>query len=69
MENYDGLNEKEKLILAIITSKKRSMSAKQISEELKNNYDIKMSRPTISKYLNDLKKKNFIREVKNGTKI
>lgn len=60
------LTPKEELILSVITSKRRSMTAKQITEALKKE-GVKISRPTVAKYLRFLKAKGYLKELKNGT--
>ena len=47
MKNYD-LSKKERLVLIVLTSRKRSMTAMQISNELKK-YDIKKTQFQIIK--------------------
>ncbi len=58
----NNLNEKEELILSVLSRKKRGMTPKEIAEEL-NKSGIKISRPTVSKYLLSLKKKGYIEEI------
>jgi len=57
------INDIEKVILAIIGKKRRSMSAKEVVEELEK-IGIKLSRPTVAKYLRKLESKGWVG--KNG---
>ncbi len=57
------LNDIEKIILGVIGKKRRSMSAKEITEELLK-IGIKISRPTVAKHLKELEKKGWLG--KNG---
>lgn len=52
----------EKWILLILTKKKRSMTSKQIADELKR-YGFSISRPTIARYLMILREKRKLREL------
>ncbi len=55
----NNLKYMEQLIIAVMSQKRRSMTSKQIVKELEKR-GIKISRPTITKHLKNLKKKGLI---------
>ena len=55
----EELSDIERIILGIIGKKRRSLTAKEITEELIK-MKIKISRPTVAKHLRELEKKGWL---------
>ena len=56
-----NLSDKEHLILSVIVGRRRGFTAQEVAEELKK-YHVKMSRPTVAKYLTNLVKRGWLEE-------